>query len=198
FAFVIPWFVRRAVLRDFGERERIEAQLRDSEARFAGILSIAADAIVSVDQDNLIVHFNHAAEAMFGYPAAEIIGKSLDVLIPPGLTDVHHQHITAFAQADESARWMGDRPEVSGRRRDGTIFPADISISKLATPGGMLFTAVVRDVTERRRREHHEHTLAVAGARLASTLDYEAMPALVAELPVHAIGDWCLLDIAEH
>src|ERR1019366_5654167 len=60
------------------------------------------------------------------------------------------------------------------------------------------FTAVVRDVTERRRREHHEHTLAVAGARLASTLDYEAMLALVAELPVHAIGDWCLLDIAEH
>ena len=197
-AVIVLWFMRRALVRDLAKRVRVEAQLRESEARFAGILAIAADAIVSADATGAIVHFNYAAELMFGYPAAEVIGKSLDILIPTPRVVAHRQHIVDFAGAGDAARRMGERREVSGRRRDGTEFSADASISRLATPGGPLLTAVVRDVTEQRRFEHHEHTLAVAGARLAGTLEYEAMLELVAELPVNAIGDWCLLDIVEN
>ncbi len=196
-AVVITWFMRRTLIRDLNERARIEAELRASEARFAGILAIAADAIVSIDESGAIVNLNHCSETMFGYDAKEILGQSLDLLIPTRRIIAHHGHVGDFARSAETARRMGERREVAGRRRDGAEFPADVSISKLATPTGMLFTAVVRDVTEQRRLENHEHTLAVVGARLTGSLDYETTLRAVADLPVHAIGDWCLLDVIE-
>lgn len=188
---------RRIVVRDLEQRTRIEGQLRASEARFSGVLAIAADAIVSIDAGGTIVSFNHAAETVFGYQTSDAIGKPLDMLLPQRYAAAHRAHVAGFASSSDVSRRMGERREVAGRRRDGTEFPADVSISKLATPDGLLFTAVVRDVTVQRRLEHHEHTLAVAGARLTRTLDYEDMLRLVVDLPVHAIGDWSLLDVIE-
>jgi PAS domain S-box-containing protein len=190
----VPFWATRRTIADHAAAL---AELRASEARFAGILAIAADAIISIDETGAIVHFNLAAESMFGYPVGETIGKSLDLLLPERRVAAHRHHVAGFAASGETARRMGERREVSGRRRDGTVFPADVSISQLATPGGKLFTAVVRDVTEQRRKEHHEHTLAVAGARLAGTLEYDAMLELVVQLAVHSIGDWCMLDMIE-
>jgi PAS domain S-box-containing protein len=189
--------MQRRLGRELAERLRIERELRASEARFAGILSIAADAIISADAAGAIVNFNQGAEQMFGYAASEVVGQSLDLLLPARHVTAHHDHVRAFSVAPESARRMEERREVAGRRRDGSEFPADISISKLPTPTGVLFTAVVRDVTVQRRQEHHEHTLAVAGTRLAGSLDLEATILAVVQLPVHAIGDWCLVDLVE-
>jgi PAS domain S-box-containing protein len=194
---VVSWLMRRALIRDLTGRARIEAELRASEARFAGILAIAADAIISIDGSGAIVNFNQSAERMFGHDAREILGQSLDLLIPPRYIPAHHQHVSDFAASGDTARRMGERREVAGRRRDGSEFPADVSISRLTTPTGTLFTAVVRDVTEQRRLEHHEHTLAIAGARFAGSLDYEATLKAVTDFPVHTIGDWCVLDIIE-
>jgi PAS domain S-box-containing protein len=194
---VLAWALRRSILRDLAERARIEATVRESEAKFSGILSIAADAIISVDERQSIVHFNRGAEEIFGYAAEEAIGQPLSILLPERTIASHHRHVEAFAKAPETARRMGTRRQVYGRRRNGEEFPADASISKLQTPRGMLFTAVLRDVTEQKRLERHEHLLAAAGGQLAGSLDVETVVRVVAGLAVPELGDWCLVDLID-
>ena len=171
--------------------------LRDSEARLAGILNIAADAIITVDEQQRIVHFNRGAEAIFGYEAREVIGEHLNMLIPPRYRAAHPEHVKSFAASAETARVMGHRREVSGVRKNGAEFPAEASIAKLGEPGRWLFAVVLRDVTERKRNERNERFLSQAGAALAGTLDYDATLRTVATLPVPWLGDACLLDIVE-
>jgi PAS domain S-box-containing protein len=159
------------------DEKRISDELRESEAKFSGILSIAADAIISVDESHKILHFNRGAEEIFGYSASEAIGKPLDALIPPRFRDAHVAHMKAFAHSPVVARRMGERREIFGLRRDGTEFPAEASISKLDIPGAggsrrNLFTVVLRDITERKRAEQNERFLADAGAQLARSLEY--------------------------
>ena len=171
--------------------------LRDSEAKLAGILAIAADAIITVDEEQRIVHFNRGAESIFGYDAAEVIGENLNILIPPRFRATHPEHVRSFAAAAETARQMGHRREVSGVRKSGEEFPAEASIAKLGDPGRRLFAVVLRDVTERKRTERNERFLSEAGAALAETLDYDATLRTVATLPVPLLADCCLLDIVE-
>src|SRR5579884_2181507 len=154
--------------RQVAAQAEIERALRESEAKFSGILSIAADAIISVDQAQRIVHFNHGAERIFGYAASDAIGRHLALLIPPRYRAMHEGHMDMFARSGESARRMGERREIFGLRADGTEFPAEASISKLVEPDGLLFTVVLRDVTERVRAAEEERFLAESGARLRS------------------------------
>ena len=93
-----------------------------SDALFAGILSIAADAIISIDQDRRITLFNHGAETIFGYPAEEVIGESLDILLPERFRAAHDHHITSFQAAPEAARRMGERREIRELRKNGEEF----------------------------------------------------------------------------
>jgi PAS domain S-box-containing protein len=117
------------------------------------ILDIAEDGIVTADAQNRLVLFNQGAEKIFGYTASEVLGRSLNLLLPPRFAAEHDRHLAAFAGSPDAARRMGERSAVFGRRKDGTEFPAEVSISKLETPGGILFTAIVRDITERKRAE---------------------------------------------
>ena len=132
---------------------RAEEALRFSEAKFAGIVNIASDAIVSVDESQRIVLFNQGAEQIFGYTEEEILGQPLDVLLPQRLRAVHHRHIQAFGASPVAARRMAQRQEIFGRRRNGEEFPAEASISKLAVGGRRFFTAVLRDITDRKETE---------------------------------------------
>ena len=124
-----------------------------AEARYAEILNIAADAILAVDEQQRIVIFNQGAERMFGYTAKEVAGQSLEVLLPARYAAAHHQHLQNFASASATARRMGERSEVFGRRKDGSEFPAEASISRMTQGGKTMFTAIVRDVTERYEAE---------------------------------------------
>ncbi len=130
-----------------------EERIRASERRLAGILEIAEDAIISVDEAQRITRFNQGAERIFGYTTQEIIGQPLDRLLPQRFVTVHRQHIANFARTDVVSRTMGERRELGGRRRDGTEFPAEASISKLELEGETVFTVILRDVTERKRAE---------------------------------------------
>jgi PAS domain S-box-containing protein len=124
-----------------------------SREHLARILDIAEDGILTTNADSTVVLFNQGAEKIFGYAAAEVLGRPLELLLPPRFAADHGRHMAEFARAPDASRRMGERRAVFGRRKDGSEFPAEISISKLATPGGMLFTAIVRDGTERRRSE---------------------------------------------
>jgi PAS domain S-box-containing protein len=111
------------------------------------LLYTAGDAIVSVDARQNILIFNRQAERVFGYEAHEAIGKPLDMLIPMASRNVHAQYIAAFDARQEENCLMGGRSEIRGRRRDGSEFPAEASISRAVIDGAPVYTAVVRDLT---------------------------------------------------
>lgn len=113
------------------------------------ILEIAEDAIISVDSGERIVLFNRGAEAVFGYSREELVGQPLNTLIPQRFSAAHSKHLQDFARSPDVARAMGQRSSVVGRRKDGSEFPAEASISKLAIDGKQIFTVILRDVTER-------------------------------------------------
>ncbi|AWK88272.1 GGDEF domain-containing response regulator [Azospirillum thermophilum] len=134
-------------------RKRLEEELRLSEERLAGIIELAQDAILTTDGNLTITLFNPAAERLFGYRSEEIVGRPLSLLIPERFRRGHDRAIGDFAVAPVSTRAMADRNEVMGLTFDGREFPAEISIAKLHHPQGMLYTAVVRDISERKRVE---------------------------------------------
>ena len=128
-----------------------DAELRLAETQISTILTIAADAIISLNEQMRITLFNDGACAMFGYPKEEIIGQSLDVLIPERFRCAHHEHVAEFTGSTIAARRMGERQEIFARRKDGGEFPAEASIAKQDIGGRRIFMVVVRDVTERKR-----------------------------------------------
>jgi PAS domain S-box-containing protein len=185
----------RAFARHPGDQERMLATLAASEAKFSGILAIAADAIITVDESERIVHFNEGAAVIFGYAIEEAIGRQLDILLPKRVRDVHHSHMLTFATSAVHARRMGERRAIFGLRRDGTEFPAEASISKLDGPDGPLFTVVLRDITDRRRAEKDERFLALAATEAARSLDYTIVLQTIVDLAVPRLADAAILDV---
>lgn len=131
-----------------------EAERRIGAARFENIVDAAADSIISVDIEQRIVLFNPSAEQTFGYRADEVLGKPIDLLLPEHFAAAHRRHVQEFGAAPETGRHMGKRGELTGRRKDGAEFPVEATISKVATDGQAVYTAILRDITERRRAEN--------------------------------------------
>jgi PAS domain S-box-containing protein len=183
-------------LSEAARRAREEA-LRSSEARFSGIVELASDAIISVDEGQRIVVFNQGAASIFGYRPEEILGRPLDLLLPPHARHAHKGHIETFHRSPISSRRMGQRTAISGLRKNGEEFPAEASILKLEVDDRRLFTVLLRDISERVRREAGERFLAKAGAALASSLDPAETLRCIAEQTVAEIADFCLIDLVE-
>ncbi len=120
---------------------------------FSSILQMAHDAIIVIDENQNILFFNQGAEQIFGYNASEIIGQQLEILLPPHVTDLHRIYVRSFDKAPFMARLMGERKEILGRRKNGVIFPAEASIAKVSSAGKTFFTAILRDITERKIAE---------------------------------------------
>jgi two-component system, cell cycle sensor histidine kinase and response regulator CckA len=134
-------------------RVQAEAVLRSRDLRLTGLIESAMDAVVSINDQHEIVLFNAAAEKMFGYKAAAVLGRKLELLIPPRHHAGHDAHIEAFQHAGVTARRMGRLGQVAGLRADGTEFPAEASISQLHHGDETTFTVILRDVTERAQAE---------------------------------------------
>jgi PAS domain S-box-containing protein len=138
---------------DAAEGVQLQVALQKFRARFAGIVEITEDAIISVDERQHITLFNPGAEMTFGYRAEEVLGRRLDILIPHRFLEAHVRHVESFAASPDALRPMNDRGPVFGLRKDGTEFPAEASISKYDVGGEKVLTVRLRDLTERRQAE---------------------------------------------
>lgn len=131
--------------QEIAERER-------AEARFRKLLESAPDAMVIVNAEGRIVLVNEQAERLFGYTREELLGETLEILVPERFRQVHAEQRIAFG-GNPHTRSMGAGPELFGRHKDGSEFEAEISLSPIQTEEGLLVSSAIRDVTERRRVE---------------------------------------------
>ena len=139
---------------DMSERQQrlvAEEQTR-LERRFRQLLEAAPDGIVEVSASGQIVMVNRIAEEMFGYVRDELLGQSVDLLVPDTIRHMHYRHRDGYLEHPRT-RPMGTGLELHAKRRDGSLFPVEISLSPIQTEGGIHVTAVIRDVTERKRAE---------------------------------------------
>ena len=178
---------------------RADAALRASEAKFSGVISLAADAIISVDKEQRITLFNEAAERIFGYSNAEVIGVPFDILIPLRFRAVHRQHVEKFAAGRDVSRQMDERGgrTILALRKNGEEFRADAAISKLDVDGERILTIVLRDVTEQKRIEREQRFLAKIGEIFASSLDPSETVRRVTTAAVEFMADFVILDLVE-
>jgi PAS domain S-box-containing protein len=137
---------------DITEHMRAQQALRDGEARLRAIFETAVDGIVTISEAGLIESVNPAVERLFGYPAGELVGRNVNVLMPEPYRGEHDSNLENYRRTGER-RIIGIGREVLGQRRDGTQFPMDLTVSELSLGGQRMFTALVRDVTERKRAE---------------------------------------------
>jgi PAS domain S-box-containing protein len=142
-----------AFVRDITERRQAEEALRTSQARLNGIIQSATDAILTVDSEQRLILFNKAAEKMFGCSATEALGQSIERFIPVRFRAQHAGHIRRFGKTGVSDRAMGKQNPLCGLRASGEEFPVEASISQVESDGKKVFTAIIRDISERKRIE---------------------------------------------
>lgn len=195
-----PTRVARAVSAHFGpllQHRRAHEACRHLQAQLAGTIAIALDAIISIDEERRIILFNWGAERIFGYTAEEALGQSLDLLLPEELRARHTAQIAQFARSAQTARRMGDRAAIVGRRKNGEIFPAEASICRYLTGNRWTFTVILRDITDQRRAEENLRFVAEVGALVADLLHDQSALQRAASRAVPVLGDSCVIDLVE-
>ena len=148
------------IARDITERKGTEAALRESEARHRAILEATIDGIITIDERGTILAANRATQRLFGYTVQELIGVNVKVLMPDPYHELHDGYLDNYRRTGQR-KIIGIGREVVGRRKDGTVFPMDLSISEINVGGRRMFTGLVHDVTERKQAEEE----ASGGAR---------------------------------
>ena len=155
------------IVRDITERKQSEESLRDNMARIGAIVDTVVDGIVMIDDDGKIESFNPAAERIFGYQNDEVEGRNVSMLMPEPYHDEHDDYLDHYKGTGEK-RVIGIGREVEGRRKDGSTFPLELSVSEMWLGEQRKFAGVVRDVTERKQSEDK---LRDSAARIEAIVD---------------------------
>jgi PAS domain S-box-containing protein len=142
----------RHAKRTRAQRRQAASALRDSAERLRAILETAVEGIITIDERGIIESFNLAAERIFGYRATEVIGRNVSLLMPSPHREQHDTHLGNYLHTGH-AKIIGIGREIVGRRKNGTVFPMDLSVSEVQLAARRLFTGFIRDITERKRLE---------------------------------------------
>jgi PAS domain S-box-containing protein len=169
------------IARDIAIQKRAEQAQRRSEARWRAIIESAVDGIIMINRYGGIEFFNPAAERMFGYRSEDVLGHNVSMLMPEPYASEHDDYLRRYQMTGER-RIIGIGREVTARRRDGTVFPAHLSVAELALEGETKFTGIVHDLTERMSLEVklREEAGLVRIGELAAVLAHEVKNPLAA------------------
>jgi len=169
------------ITRDVSALAQARRESDEHRVRLEGIVGSAMDAIITVDEDQRVVLFNHAAEAMFGHPVHAVLGRRIDMLLPERFRERHRGHIEGFGSTGVTSRAMGKFGAQWGLRADGSEFPIEVSLSLAENASRKLYTVILRDITDRVRAQEQQgllqgelvhrvkNTLAVAQALAGQT-----------------------------
>ena len=124
-----------------------EYYLDARESFISGVVETAADGIVTINSKGIVQSFNRAAEEMFGYGSAEVIGQNVSMLMPKPYCDEHDDYVANYLHTGE-AKILGSKRAVHGRRKDGSVFPMELGVREVRSVGEHTFSRVVRDLTE--------------------------------------------------
>ncbi len=168
------------IARDETRYRCLIEQLRNSQRRFRSILDTATNAILSIDESHCITLFNNAAERIFGYSRDEVLGEDLGILIPPKYGD-HSGYVKRFLEQREGSL-VGRTISLTALRKSGEEFPIELSLSFLEMESGITITAIIRDITERKRLEKmllQSERLAAVGEAVAHVVHELKNPLMI-------------------
>ena len=186
-----------AFVRDITLRKKSELALVSSEKKFRSVFEGAYDAILVADQAGRITMINKQLSSKFGYTEFELIGQPIEILIPERFRKSHVGHRTEYS-AHAHSRPMGAGLDLFGRKKDGTEFPVDISLSPRETDEGQRITAIIRDITERKKFDDQQKLLAEMGQVAEEAFEYDDKVEKLAELLVTKIADTCVIKVLQN
>ncbi|MGE5547050.1 MAG: PAS-domain containing protein [Solirubrobacterales bacterium] len=140
------------ILRDVTARKQTEAALEESIAWLRGIMDTVIDGIITIDETNTILSFNSSAQRIFGYGADEVVGRSVSMLMPEPYRSEQEDYVRRYVETGD-ARVIGFGRQVHGQRKDGSVFPLELSVTEMRQADMVTFIGVVRDITDRKRVE---------------------------------------------
>ena len=166
-------------MREHSRIVPMQSRVADTADVLATLLQSSPDAVIAIDADGLIVLASEAIRTLFGFDPGEVVGLPIETLVPEQARDMHERHRRKFKETGQ-ARPMGLGLELTGRRRNGSVFPIDVSLAPFSTGGEAFVGAFVRDATARRRQEARLHAIneitqrLLAGEPTATTLELVA------------------------
>ena len=134
------------------DRRTAEQQLRESESRLRAVVETAVDGVILIDAFGLVEMFNPACEALFGYRADEVLGQNVKMLMPQPYEAEHDVYLRRYRHTGER-RIIGIGREVAGRRKDGTVYPMELSVGEAQRDGRPVFAGIIRDISQRKQAE---------------------------------------------
>jgi PAS domain S-box-containing protein len=195
------------IVRDITQRKQAESELRDAEERMRSVVNHVVDGIITIDERGSVESYNPAAQKLFGYERAEVLGRNVKMLMPEPYHSEHDGYISNYVRSGH-AKIIGIGREVVGKRKDGSVFPMELAVSEFHIRQRRYFTGIVRDITERKRLQdelqQRVHDLADADrqkndflAMLSHELRNPIAPMRNALYLIKAMGGAASGDIAE-
>ncbi|MGZ3806772.1 MAG: PAS domain S-box protein, partial [Bacteriovorax sp.] len=179
-----------AFVRSLEDRKKAEEQLLRAETRYRGLFESAVESIVVVDLEGTIRLVNPRTKSFFGYDDSELIGRPIEILVPERFRSEHIIERSNYSK-NPTSRQMGSGLNIFARRKDGSEFFADISLSLTkSSDDKKMVTAIIRDITEQKKIERGERVLALVGKHLPEILDMREHLKLATKLIVDELGDW--------
>jgi len=176
------------VATDITERKRAEEARRHSEEQYRAVVETATDAVISIDEVSQILFVNPATTRIFGYDSSEVIGRSLTILMPAFMRELHKVAIQRYlATGQRHINWQG--VELIGLRKNGEEFPVEVSFGELTSEGRHIFTGFIRDITERKRVDEALRSSEREQRQIVALLERERAR-LVEAQEVAKMGSW--------